>query len=387
MDFGKFNFIVQQFFLNSIILNIDVINSGLIHKTYIVEYLSNGIKSKFILQSLSNIFDSYEIVNMNHKLITDHMNEKIKNSSFDLNKERWEVPNLIKCKSNNLFIFPFESNIWRAMIYIDQTFSSDYLADEIMAYQAGVGLAKFHLICSDMDFSKLQNSIENYHNTKYYIDQYRIALKNYDFMKLDHNVNKRIQALIYSISNQIQYVEYLFSSLKKKLIDHNVIHGDPKLSNFLFDIKKKYVVCLIDLDTVSAGYLITDLADCIRSICNLVGEDPKRKEDVFFDINSCKYFIEGYFSINKENKYQYFRFLIEFIYLLIFELTIRFFTDFLQSNGYFKIKYETHNLFRAEVQYQLLSSFLSQIPNLSDELQEIGIYSKSTFVSDVQKFV
>ncbi len=73
MDFLKINFITNKFFINSQVLNINMISSGLINKTYIVEYLCNGIKSKFILQSLSNIFESQEIVNMNHKLITEHI--------------------------------------------------------------------------------------------------------------------------------------------------------------------------------------------------------------------------------------------------------------------------------------------------------------------------
>ena len=81
---------------------------------------------------------------------------------------------------------------------------------------------------------------------------------------------------------------FLIEYLKKRTIDIGVIHGDPKLSNFLFDIKYKYVVSLIDLDTVSSGYLLTDLADCIRSICNTAGEDPDNIENVYFDINSFK---------------------------------------------------------------------------------------------------
>ena len=144
---------------------------------------------------------------------------------------------------------------------------------------------------------------------------------------------------------------------------------------------------MIDLDTVSSGYLLTDLADCIRSICNSAGGDPENIENVSFDINSCKYFLKGYFSISNRKDDYSFELLPEFIYLIIFELTIRFLTDFLQSNRYFKVKYQTHNLFRAEVQYQLLCSFLGQMSNVSNELDEIGVLSNSSFVSDVQKFV
>ncbi len=385
MDFKKLNFITQKFFINSKVLNIDVMNYGYINKTYIVEHLYNGIKSKFILQSLSDIFESHQRLNKNHKLITDHINNKI-NKNF-LFLDRWEVPTLIKCKSNNLFVFPFECDLWRAMVYIDGTFSLDSLEDELMAFQAGIGLAKFHSFCSDLDSSKLGNTLNNFHNTKYYLDQYIINIRDYDYIKFDDSVNKRIKSLRDSLSIHISYVEYLYISLKKNMIDQNVIHGDPKLSNFLFDIQYKYVVSLIDLDTVSSGCLLTDLADCIRSTCNLAGENPKSINEVSFDINACKSFLSGYFSITNANNNHPFRLLPEFIYLIIFELSVRFFTDFLQSNTYFKIKYETHNLFRAEVQYRLLSRFLTQIPILSDELRQIGISSSSTFVSDVEKFV
>ena len=71
------------------------------------------------------------------------------------------------------------------------------------------------------------------------------------------------------MSNHFRFVDFLLTSLSEEVIDNNVIHGDPKLSNFLFDIKYNYVVSLIDLDTVTSGSYLTDLADCIRSIYNL----------------------------------------------------------------------------------------------------------------------
>ena len=387
MDPKKIKFIVNKFFNNSKVLSISKIDSGLINKTYLIEHLINGVKSKFILQCISNIFESHEIVNMNHKIITDHIRKKVRKYQTKFEFKRWEVPSLIKCKSNDSFMFYCDSFFWRAIVYIDNTFSLDVLEDETMAFQAGIGLSKFHLICSDMDSSKLGKSISNFHNTKYFMSQYEMHLKDYNFFKLDYEVNKRVQNLIFSLSKHILYVEFLLEYLKEKSIDSNVIHGDPKLSNFLFDTKSKYVVSLIDLDTVSSGYLLTDLADCIRSTCNLAGDDPKNLDDVFFDINYCKYFLKGYFSrLNQKGNYC-FSSLPEFIYLIIFELTVRFLNDFLQSNKYFKIKYPTHNLYRAEAQFRLLSSFVTQIPIFSNSLHEIGFCSNQTFVSDVQKIV
>ena len=387
MDYSKFNFITQNFFFNSKIIKINIVEAGLINNTYIIEHLYNGKKSKFVLQSLSNIFESHEIVNINHKLITDHIKNRIDNNSFDFHCKKWKVPSLIKCKSNNLFSFPFELDVWRALVYIDESFVLNILEDVTMAYKVGVGLSKFHLFCSDFKHSNLKTSLKYFHNTSYYLDQYIYTLNNYNFEKLDDELKKRIQDLINSLSRHIPYVDFLFKSLMKESIDPNIIHGDPKLSNFLFDMKCKDVISLIDLDTVSLGYLLTDLADCIRSICNLVGDDPNNKEDVFFDIKSCKFFLKGYFSISKEHQNASFRFLPEFIYLIIFELTIRFLTDFLQSNSYFNIEYATHNLYRAEVQFRLLSSFVDQIPTLLKSLYNFGITSSSTFVNDIQKIV
>jgi len=387
MDFKKINYITQNFFYKSNVLKIDLIDSGIINKTYIIEYLSNGKKSKFILQCLSNIFESYDILNMNHKLITDHIKNKIKKNLIEFDCRRFEVPSLIRCDSNKLFLFPFDSDYWRAMVYIEDTFSYDILKDKSMAYETGLGLAKFHLICSDLDLAKVGNSIKNFHNTMYYLDQFNISIKDYNFIKLDYKLNKRTQKLIISLSNHIIYVRSLLGSLSDKSIDQSVIHGDPKLSNFLFDIKYKYVVSLIDLDTVSSGCLPTDLADCIRSICNIAGEDPDNIENVSFDVDYYNYFLKGYFSTSNKNGDYGFGLLLEFIYLIIVELIIRFLNDFLQSNRYFKVKYQNHNLYRAEVQYRLLSSFITQIPTLSNSLHGIGISSNSNFVSDVQNIV
>ncbi len=387
MDFDKISSITRNFFNNSKLLNIYIIESGLVNKTYIIEHLINGVKSKFVLQCLSNIFESYERVNMNHKFITDHIKKKIKKSYLKSYSQRWEVPYLIKCNSNDLFVLPFCSDFWRAMKYIDDTLSFEILEDKKMAYQAGLGLATFHGICSDVDLTKIENTIKDFHNTRQYIEKFNMIIKNYNFIELEASVNKRVKKLIFSLSNHIVYVETLLGYLKTKSIQTSLIHGDPKLSNFLFDKNDKSVVSLIDLDTVSSGYLLTDLADCIRSICNIAGENPSNIDNVYFDINSCKYFLNGYFSIQKTKGDYCFGLLPEFIYLIIVELTIRFLNDFLQSNIYFKIKYHTHNLYRAEVQYRLLSSFVTQTSSLSTSLHEIGISSNPTFISDVQKIV
>ena len=87
---------------------------------------------------------------------------------------------------------PFDKEYWRAMLYIEDAFSLNCLEDEMMAYQTGIGLAKFHFLCSNFNYYKLENSIKNFHNTRYYIEQYIINIKDYDFTELNVEVKKRI---------------------------------------------------------------------------------------------------------------------------------------------------------------------------------------------------
>ena len=91
------------------------------------------------------------------------------------------------------------------MEYIDDTLNFDILEDNKMAYQTGLGLAKFHATCSDIDLAKLENTIKDFHDTKKYIDQLNMTIKDFNFIKLDDNVNKRVQNLIDSLSNPISF--------------------------------------------------------------------------------------------------------------------------------------------------------------------------------------
>ena len=373
MDLTKLKFIAEQFLVDSKILNIKEITSGKINSTYLIECLNNEGNFNFILQKLSNIFYSHQIVNRNHSLITDHMKNNLNNVVYKNDDRRWEVPDLIKCANNDLFIYLFEGDSWRALKYIDSTMNLSKVNKFDFAYEVGYGLSKFHLICSDFDSSNLEPSINNFHDTPYYIDQYINIFKGFDFSKLSDQVNYRVQVINGEILFHLKTIKNIINYLRNKQLDNFVIHGDPKLSNFLFDKDEKFVVSLIDLDTVSSGPYLIDLADCIRSLCNLLDEDPPTLKDVYFDMRTCKKFLDGYFYNFKKDKFGLFNFLPQYIYLITFELTIRFLTDFLKFNVYFKTNYDTQNLYRAEVQIKFLASFLSQNSIFKVVLKEIGI--------------
>ena len=145
-----------------------------------------------------------------------------------------------------------------------------------------------------------------------------------------------------------------------------IVHGDPKLDNFLFDESGDQVISLIDLDTVHSGLLAHDIGDCLRSCCNTVGESPESGQNVAFDLNLAGAILDGYFTeahaiLSKPEVDSF----AEAISLIPFELGLRFLTDYLQGNPYFKTSWPEHNLRRAVTQFRLTMA----IEQCSDQIQ------------------
>jgi Ser/Thr protein kinase RdoA (MazF antagonist) len=135
------------------------------------------------------------------------------------------------------------------------------------------------------------------------------------------------------------------------------IHGDPKVDNVLFDDATGRAVCLIDLDTVKPGLVHYDVGDCLRSGCNTLGEETERWQEVRFEADLCRALLGGYLpaagTFLTEWDYEY---LYDAVRLIAFELGLRFFTDHLEGDVYFRVGRPDHNLTRALVQFRLAES-------------------------------
>ncbi len=150
------------------------------------------------------------------------------------------------------------------------------------------------------------------------------------------------------------------------------IHGDPKVNNVLLDKATGRAVSLVDLDTVKPGLIHYDVGDCLRSSCNPLGEETEQWEQVRFEPELCRGILQGYlphacrFLTEPETGLLY-----EAVRLLPFELGLRFFTDYLEGNVYFKVKHADHNLARALVQFRLAESIESQEATIRRMLAEM----------------
>jgi Ser/Thr protein kinase RdoA (MazF antagonist) len=149
-------------------------------------------------------------------------------------------------------------------------------------------------------------------------------------------------------------IDILERAKQQGILTERVIHGDPKLNNFLFNPHTNRIISLIDLDTVKPGLVHYDIGDCLRSSCHL----PHHNR---FDIDCCQTILTHYLQETEEfftaADYAY---LYPAIQLIPFELGLRFFTDYLQGNQYFKVKEPDENLHRAVAQFELCESIGKQ---------------------------
>ena len=153
------------------------------------------------------------------------------------------------------------------------------------------------------------------------------------------------------MNNMYEYEENLY---KEGKILKRVCHNDTKLSNILFDQTSKQPLCVIDFDTIQPGYIAHDYGDALRSGANTTYEDDSNLENVHFDLDYAKSFTKGFLKPLQEDLLESEKQSLWMgVEVIVFEQALRFLTDYLNGDTYYKIDYPTHNLVRAKNQIQL----------------------------------
>ena len=368
-------FIASQFISTKYISDIKILGSGNINLTFHVVTKGDYLDHSFVIQRLSKIFSKPENLTSNVKLIGNHLNNKKKYLLDSGNKidRRMEIPLIVFNSLGKTNLYYHEGNYWRAFSYINNTKSIAKIEKSYQAKEVGYGLGLFHSMLIDMPADDLKVNIDNFHDVKHYFEEYDDCFFENRFIKvLESKTKIRVLKLVDLINSRRQSVINSFNYLNNTSKNIGVIHGDPKLGNFLFESEDGNFASLIDLDTLQKGNLFVDLSDCLRSCCNKTGEVIGSCNSVFFDYSILENILIGYLKNGKQLfSYTEFKLLPDFIYLIIFELGLRFFTDFLNKKNYFKIDYPTHNLFRAENQFLLLDSFESKMHTLENLLDDL----------------
>jgi len=315
------------------------IGHGNINDTYLVRS-STG---RFILQKLSTfVFPKPHRVIDNFCRLVEHLEQKTGEIA-----PGWQFARPVNTSSGDLFYQDLKGEFWRGQTYLPHRTVSALSGSE-QAQQLGQTLGLFHLLVSDLARENLYDPLPDFHILPTYLEQYDLAWRN-------RSDKRGEDVYCFEIIEKYRLRTVMLEEAKEEgILTVQAIHGDPKIDNFIFD-KEGCGVGLIDMDTVGFGLLHYDLGDCLRSSCNRSGENPSVEGDVRFDMEICRAILHGYFRRAATLLSSWDRhYIFDAVLLITFELGLRFFTDYLRGNIYFKVEKSDENLQKAVIQFRLV---------------------------------
>jgi Ser/Thr protein kinase RdoA (MazF antagonist) len=328
------------------VIRTEKLGGGKINDTYLIK--DSG--PSFVLQRINNhVFPRPELVVENFATVTAHL------AARNLCPQ-WQDIRMLPTLDGRPFHRDQHGRIWRAQSYIDKTASYPIIDSVDRARQVGWALGHFHRLAADLPAKSLHETLPGFHVLASY-------LNHFDKVRRDCPVPPTPEIIhCFDIVEKYRMRMHALRLAEKegRLIPH-VMHGDPKADNILFDRESGRAVCLIDLDTVRPGLLLYDIGDCLRSCCNPSGEQGSDPGPVLFDIDMALEILAGYTDgagqlFTPQDRACVFN----AVCLLSFELGLRFLTDYLDGNRYFKIENEGENLFRALRQFHLLTDLIAK---------------------------
>ena len=356
--------IAQEFYSDKPIREITEFGNGNINDTYLVSTESNEVRH-FVLQRINtNVFKQPKLIMQNMRVFTEHMRKRAQTEHF-----KWKIPRVLHTHDKQDFHLDENGNFWRAISYVRGAKSYDTIRDINHAREVGFALGTFQSLISDLPIEKLADTLEGFHITPRYMQQFDHAFSNNGFVK-----NAEVKYCLDFVEQRRAFARTLEDAREHGKLHLRPMHGDPKVNNVMIEESTGKAISIVDLDTVKPGLIHYDIGDCMRSGCNPLGEETEDWEAVHFDPEIGAAILEGYLTQARtfltEADYAY---LFDSIRLLTFELGIRFFTDHLAGNVYFKVKHPEHNLQRALVQFKLTESieeYEGEIRNIISKMAE-----------------
>jgi hypothetical protein len=338
--------------------------SGHIHDTFRIETRESD-KDDYILQRLNNkIFKDIPALQHNIERVTVHLRNKL--LAVPGSNIKRECLILIHARDGKSWIIDEDGNYWRMYIFISNHRSYNIVDSDDKAFEGGKAIGRFQAMLSDMPGEPLNETIPRFHDIAN-----RLAILE---RTIEANPKGRVESVKWEIDQYLSRGEEMKTILKlgkEGKIPLRTTHNDTKFNNILLDENDK-ALCVIDLDTVMPGYVHYDFGDAIRTVTNTAAEDEKDLAKIRMDINLFRAYARGYLSetgstLNPVEK-EYLAFAPK---LITYTIGVRFLTDFIDGDNYFKIHHEFHNLQRTRAQLKLVMSMEEQYEDMQRIIGEL----------------
>lgn len=348
--------VFEAFLPEKEIISFDELASGHINDTYLVK---SGDKESYVVQKInSTVFKDVPGLVRNKALVSEHLHKKMEGVSLE---ERCrKVLTFVPDSVGNYHYKDKYGDYWNVMVYIDKSQTFEIVTEADIAYEGGKLFGDFLNLTEDFNASKLIEVIPRFHDMSFRFSQFESSLKVASEERLFSS-----KSLINRVEELKKEMHILQELKEKGEIRLCVTHNDTKISNALFDLHGKGL-CVIDTDTIMPGIIHYDFGDAIRTICNTAAEDEKDLDKVNFNVSFYEAYKRGFLekmstSITELEK----QYLPLGAKTMIFIMALRFLTDYLNGDIYYKTNYTEHNLIRARNQFKLIESFENEMGKVS----------------------
>jgi Ser/Thr protein kinase RdoA (MazF antagonist) len=324
--------------------------NGWINDSYLAK--TSGATPDYVLQRINHkIFCDVELLQNNIDAVTKHIRKKLtERGERDIDRK---VLRFIPAADGKKYHFDGE-NYWRLMVYIPRSVSHEKVTPE-SSHSAGLAFGNFQSMLADIPV-QLGETIPNFHNMEFRIQQLNEAEQANPKGRVDHVPDLLTE--IRSREKEMCKAERLYREGK---LPKRVCHCDTKVNNILFD-EGGEILCVVDLDTVMPSFVFSDFGDFLRTAANKGDEDDRNLDNVEFNMDIFRAFTKGYLASAKGfltdieiSNLPYAATLFPYMQL------VRFLTDYINGDTYYKIQYPEHNLVRSMAQFRLLQSVEAHI--------------------------
>ncbi|MGI9109224.1 MAG: phosphotransferase enzyme family protein [Opitutales bacterium] len=349
--------IAREFSLSGDVVTATPYGSGHINDTYKVDVKSAVGPSRFVLQRINHhVFRRPDELMANVERVCAHAYAKLKHAGAPDAERR--TLRLIPTKSGRAWHIDASGNRWRCYHFIEGATGHDVVRSPEQAYAAAKSFGAFQSLLADLPGGRLHETIPDFHHTPSRFARFQRALAQ----DAHGRAALAVPEIAFALARAHE-VGVVVDALRDGTLPERVTHNDTKLNNVLLDDITQEGICVIDLDTVMPGSVLYDFGDLVRTSTSPAAEDETDLSKVRMQFPMFEALVKGYlasaggFLTPKEKE------LLPFAGKLItFEIGLRFLTDWLEGDTYFKIKRPTHNLDRARTQFKLVESIEAQLP-------------------------
>ena len=327
-----------------------VSNSGHINNTFVLEFKTadNRINNYVLQQINTSVFKNPDQLMQNIVSVTEYLRETIIRNGGNPDRENL---NVIYTRDNNPYFLDLEGRHWRCYNYISDSYTCQRIEKPEVFYNAAKAFGKFQCMLADFPIDTLYETIPNFHNTISRFEDLKMAVE----ADLAGRASMVLDEIKFAFDREAD-TGVLLQLAECGKLPLRVTHNDTKLNNVMFDKDSNEGICVIDLDTVMPGLSLYDFGDSIRYGASTAAEDEEDIEKVSLDLELFEHYVSGYLSAAGKSltpcEVEYLPFSAK---LLTLECGIRFLTDYLNGDIYFRTAYPEHNLVRCRTQFALVA--------------------------------